>query len=256
MGYSSALTTEDGGLDAMPDGSPLDTAMDGADADGAVPHDASAADAVAPADAAIDTGPPDVGPCDESPCKLVAPQCGCAAGLACQRPLGDDPTRGCEAPGTSGVNETCLVNSECDTALVCVATGFSTGLCTPYCASSADCGGRTCIELVVRTEDVGACASSCDPIAGSGCGGGAGCGVALTRDVPARALTYVPVCHDPALPAEGEPCPEFMCGPQLVCMGGSCQPTCEVGAGGCGAAACRSLSPPLMLGAREIGYCG
>ena len=256
LGYATALTAGDGGplLDVAPDvpdsTPPADTGIDAATDAG-----------IAAADATVDTGAadsslPDAGPCDESPCRLVSPQCGCAAGQACQRPGGDDPLRACVAPGLAGVNEACRGNLDCETAAVCVATGFTEGLCTEYCASGADCATGVCAELVVMTEDIGACVIDCDPVSGVGCGGAAGCGVGLTREVPSRAFAYVPICSDPALPSIGDACPMFLCGPNLVCEGDVCRRVCDRPMGICPTGeSCRALSPVLMVRGREVGVC-
>ncbi len=207
------------------------------------------------ADSGIAT--PDAGMCDESPCRLVAPQCGCATGTVCQRPGGDTTLRACVAPGPAAVNEACLGNTGCEEAAVCVATGFSSGLCHAYCASGADCATGVCIELVVVSEDIGACMHSCDPVAGSPCAGGAGCGLAYTRKVPSRDLAFSTLCRDTALPALDQACPEFLCGPALVCESGSCRQVCELPGGTCpGTFTCRGLSPAAMVEGREYGYCG
>ncbi|RLB55856.1 MAG: hypothetical protein DRJ42_04930 [Deltaproteobacteria bacterium] len=259
IGYSSSPLAGDSSPTPPDSGAPVDAADVGTDATRDAAPDSGVTDS-GPADSGLtDSGitSPDAGMCDEAPCRLVAPQCGCAGGTVCQRPGGDTTLRACVAPGTSDVGEACLGNLACQEAAVCVATGFSSGLCHAYCASGADCPTGVCLELVVMSEDIGACMDSCDPVAGSPCAGGTGCGIGYTRNVPDRDFIFATRCLDPALPALDQPCPVGACGPALVCDAGSCRQVCELPAGTCpGTLTCRSLSPRAVVGAREYGFCG
>ncbi len=244
---SSGLSARDGSVDAATDGG-RDAASDGGgtSVDGGPRADAGTVDG-----GALDASLP---PCDESPCKLVAPQCGCASGLACQRPLGDDPLRACVAPGTVGPGGVCLANEDCTTAHVCVAApGGTVGLCEAYCASSADCAEDTyCRELVVASEDIGSCATPCDPVANTGCPESFGCALGLTRDVPDRSFVDAPVCVASG-PATGDPCPGYYCAGGNTCVSGTCRRVCDLAAPSC--EGCTAFPSPVVVAGRELGTC-
>ncbi len=224
---------------------PEDGAVDGATDDGSL-------DASMPPDAAEDAWSP---PCGESPCQLVAPQCGCAAGLACQRPFGDDPTRQCIAPGARLPGETCMLNAECTTGYACVAGGGTVGMCEPFCRASADCAPDTfCRELIVTSEDIGTCATRCDPVANTGCPPSLGCMVSTTRDVPARSFVTWSFCAN-AGAALGAPCPSFVCEGGAACVDDICRRVCDVATPSCPTGSCRSFVPATVIGGRELGYC-
>jgi hypothetical protein len=221
-------------------------------------RDAGTPDASPPTDAAQpDAGTEDAGPpCDELPCRLVLPQCGCGRGLVCQRPFGDDPRRSCVAPGTRVLGETCGNNVECAGGLVCVAGGGTVGICELYCASRADCRETTyCRELVVMTEDIGSCATECDPVSNTGCPSPLGCALGIARTVPEREFIDTGFCTAGG-PAIGEACPMFICEGGGTCVDGTCRRVCDVASPVCaGGATCRSFAPPTILRGREVGFC-
>jgi hypothetical protein len=247
IGFEEYALTYDASLDA----STRDAAV--ATPDARAPDAPSRADAAEPDAGDFDAGPP----CDEIPCQLVLPQCGCAGDLVCQRPFGDDARRECVAPGTRTLGETCGTNVDCAAGLVCVAGGGTVGICELYCASSDGCRETTyCRELVVMTEDIGSCATQCDPVANTGCPGMLGCSLGIARTVPEREFIDTPYCTAGG-PAIGEPCPSFLCAGGGTCIDGTCRRVCDVASPACPATtACRSFASPAIIGGREVGFCG
>lgn len=252
IGFEESALVRDASLDASVADAGVST-RDGRVPDAPPPIDAAAPDAGGSDAGSFDAGPP----CEEMPCRLVLPQCGCAGGLVCQRPFGDDPRRSCVAPGTHVLGETCMNNIDCAAGLVCVAGGGTVGICELYCASSDGCRDTTyCRELVVMTEDIGSCATECDPVTNTGCPMPLGCALGIARTVPEREFIDTPYCTA-AGAAVGEPCPMFLCAGGGTCIDGTCRRVCDVAApSSCPVGtSCRSFSPPTIIAGREVGFC-
>lgn len=115
--------------------------------------------------------PPNGGTCDP-----VA-QCGCNADQGCHF-ISLAGTTGCLKAGTTVPYAKCSTDGECQAGTSCVS-----GLCTPFCATAADCpgSGRSCQQVSGGNppQDIPGylvCTAKCDPINPSAvCGGGVTC---------------------------------------------------------------------------------
>ncbi|MBO6939547.1 MAG: hypothetical protein JJ863_31540 [Deltaproteobacteria bacterium] len=128
--------------------------------------------------------------CAESPCRLVAPQCGCPTGQACQ--IAGDASRACVADGTNAESARCDTGG-CVAGTACVnvsLTATNVPVCKRYCDSDADCTGgpgSVCIaELGTTGQNV--CSSNCDPASQLGCPANSFCGL-FTETATGRRLT-------------------------------------------------------------------
>jgi hypothetical protein len=175
----------------MPDAVVADAFVPGADAfvgpDAFVPG----ADAFTPAPDAftppIDafTPPTDAASsCSESPCRILAPQCGCAAGESCY-PSG--ATRVCAVSGTRLEGSGCSGISDCAAGLGCVnfsSSAASPGnMCSRVCSTDADCAsGAVCVHTI--DDGLGGtvpglrfCSRVCTPSPSTGCAPNLACTV-------------------------------------------------------------------------------
>ncbi len=171
----------DAGMFVMPDArvAPDAYAPPGTDAF-VVPTDAYVAPSpdafVASPDAFVPSG------CSETPCRILAPQCGCAAGQSCY-PNGG--MRACAATGTRVEGSGCTTFSDCAAGLGCV--NFSSdaarpgNMCSRVCGSDADCtGGAICIHTIGdgaggTVPGLRFCSRACTPAPNSGCAPGLAC---------------------------------------------------------------------------------
>lgn len=124
-------------------------------------------------DATLDCQPSST--CSESPCRLVAPQCGCAAGEGCYLSGG---TRVCVTAGTTAVGARCDT-TQCQPGAICVniaSTGASTPICHRVCATDGDCPGTgaLCLGGIMGSSDK-TCTVDCDPATQTGCPTGTAC---------------------------------------------------------------------------------
>jgi hypothetical protein len=114
--------------------------------------------------------------CSESPCRILAPQCGCAAGESCY-PSG--ATRVCAVSGTRLEGSGCTGVSDCATGMGCVNFSSSAAtpgnMCSRVCNTDADCAsGAVCIHTI--DDGLGGtvpglrfCSRVCTPSPSTGC---------------------------------------------------------------------------------------
>jgi len=246
------LSASDGGSDgSMPD------AASGEDASPTVDAGTPSGDAGPPVDAGPADAGSDAGPCDEAPCRLVLPQCGCAAGLVCQRTVPRGTERMCVPPGTTPEGDACGFSTECEMGHACIRTSASTGMCLRFCAGDADCPADVeCIELL--TGGVGLCPHPCDPLADTGCPSGQSCHLVLGARYGGGATTALPACGLTTGEVRGGPCASSLdCTPGLVCAGSTCEPLCLLtGSTPCPlSTTCTALSPPHVVAGVSWGAC-
>jgi hypothetical protein len=114
----------------------------------------------------------------QSPCDLF-PQCGCAAGVACDV-VTDDGTTGCFASTGVDVGAPCSSPGSCKPGLTC----YLMSTCKRLCKENGDCSstpGSSCLSVVTDNgaslvPNLKYCTDQCDLVApGSRCGPGAGC---------------------------------------------------------------------------------
>lgn len=204
--------------------------------------------------------------CSESPCRLVTPQCGCAAGLACTI---SGTSRICGAAGTSTTGMPCT--GGCATGTLCVTLGAAVGAptaCETFCNTDSDCTGlgALCIEMLNdgsggTIPGVTLCTLSCNPLAGTGCVTGATCRVYTETGGAMRGLTQ---CSPVGAGAVGDMCTTADdCRAGMLCVdttgGGTthCANICNAGTGaGCGPLrTCGHFAPPIIVGTTEYGVC-
>jgi hypothetical protein len=195
LGIDAPLVVSDGGsppdaVVVMSDAFVVDAHVPGADAfvgpDAFVPGadaftppvDAftPARDAFTPTDAASG--------CSESPCRLVAPQCGCAAGESCY-PSG--ATRVCAVSGSRLEGSGCSGISDCAGGLGCVNFSSSPtapgNMCSRVCNSDADCAsGAICIHTIDdglsgSVPGLRFCSRVCTPSPSAGCAPNLACSI-------------------------------------------------------------------------------
>lgn len=213
--------------------------------------------------------------CPTDPCDLVD-QCGCLAGEACD--LAADPFAGndCRTVASPGVEgSTCAGPGDCGAGYTCVADGFGSATCKPYCSGDEHCGaprGQCLVQLQSGGADIpGAlvCTSSCDPtdIAAGGCPLTYGCfpfiinpdGVAGSGDevdivecAPAGDGTQFDLCID-----------NSDCAPDYLCVDTGltffeCLRQCDNVGAACAAVNgtdCLGFADPHVVGGTEYGAC-
>lgn len=246
---TNALAANDAGDLAMD----ASVAADAASADAGPPGDSgeTAVDAglAAPDAGAADAGPP----CSEAPCRLVSPQCGCAAGSACQRTGATTDVRMCVREGAALFMEECANDAACTAGHACLTVGTPTGVCQTYCYTDADCPGTSCGRLVEGT-DVGVCGTTC--VIGSGCPTGFVCKVILANDIDSAGPVAAAVCADSSGGGIGATCTS-----SLDCAGGlfcddRCRALCPMGGPPCPPGeACVAVLAPITLGGVSYGVC-
>lgn len=139
----------------------------------------AATDAFVPA---TDAGRDAASSCSESPCRILAPQCGCAAGESCYP---NAATRLCATTGTRPEGNGCAEANDCAAGLGCV--NFSSdptrpgNMCSRVCATDADCtGGAICIHTIDdgtggTVPGLQFCSRACTPAPNAGCPTGLAC---------------------------------------------------------------------------------
>ncbi len=218
---------------------------------------------------------PDANTCSHQPCSL-APQCGCAAGSACDL----DPTMfaagatTCRAAGPGGETTLCTADTDCAAGHSCIG-----GRCQTWCGSDGDCttgAGAICVVQVtfgtpaMNIPGAIACSTDCDATsaAPAGCPATWGCHIYQEQGGAMRFLTDCDpggaggpgaTCASSADCKPGSDCINVTrgttttseCHPSCICTGGNCATgTCPGGAGSCGA-----FAPKVMVGTREYGAC-
>jgi hypothetical protein len=220
---------------------------------------------------------PDANSCAHQPCSL-SPQCGCAAGMACDLDDMNLATGGtaCRAAGPGTEATTCNADAQCKAGTGCIG-----GRCRPWCNGDTDCtsgSGALCVIQVVfgtPSQDVpGAkvCTTDCDPTskAPAGCPATWGCHIYQEQDGAKRLLTD---CDAGGAGGAGASCMtngSSDCQPGMDCINvtrgtvttAECHPSCLCPSGNCaagscpaGTGSCGAFSPKVTIGTREYGTC-
>src|SRR5262245_60248455 len=116
---------------------------------------------------------PDSNGCTQQPCDIL-PQCGCAAGSACDMDLNDLMGTACRpVSGMGHENAKCTTLADCDKGYGCLDDGGGLASCHKYCASNVDCApprGQCVIDVTNGTTSdplpgiPPLCSSGCDPL--------------------------------------------------------------------------------------------
>ena len=221
-------------------------------------------------------GMADANNCAKQPCSLT-PQCGCAAGMACDLD-GNDLANGattCRMSGAGQETTTCTAVEDCDAGYGCIG-----GRCRRWCATDTDCpgaGGQCLVGVVFganQTPVPGAitCTTDCDPTssAPTACPATWGCHIYQNSTT----MTYLTDCD--AAPATGggkgalcDTNGNGDCAPGLDCIaltqGGTttneCLQSCVCPGGNCAAGtctlggSCNGFSPAVVIGGTTYGTC-
>ncbi len=209
----------------------------------------------------ITTGPS----CEEQPCKLVTPQCGCDAGLACSLDANGD--RACVEAGSAAEGQPCSDTNLCAAGTICVGYSQSSLACSKFCETNSECappGGR-CVITLDGADGVLLCSDNCNLVGGTGCGAaGTSCQLGVTMtDEP---FTF---CGLPGAGVEQALCTDSGdCAPGFACLGTTemppqnrCFQWCDTASPSCNPnfPNCTALQiadgVPLMLGATTYGAC-
>lgn len=219
----------------------------------------------------------DANNCAKQPCSLT-PQCGCAAGSACQLDNANLATGGttCEAAGTGTESTTCSADTTCEAGHGCIG-----GRCRTWCASDTDCtsgpGALCIIQVVYGTPQMNVpgatvCTTDCDPSSKTpaGCPSTWGCHV---YQESGGAMRYLTDCDPAGGGGAGASCmtngnadcqagmdcinvtrsgvTTAECHPSCICPNNNCAAgTCPAGTG-----SCQAFSPVVKIGTREYGTC-
>lgn len=253
------------GIDAAaPDAQLVDAQMIDARLPDAQMLDAAVPDAMAP-DAAPMCVPPVAGPCD------TAPQCGCSGTQNCVVIDNTSGNTGCITAGATTPYRSCTTNSQCARGNSCFG-----GLCTPYCAGSADCPGayRQCKQAYY--EDAGGatlptpgflyCTLTCDPVnpqlddaTYDACGPGLKCLPSNDRASDCYNLGSGSGTQDAFCGITSAD--DSLCAPGYLCtspigFGFACAKFCVVGGTGCpSGTTCSGFSTAQFAGPNTIGIC-
>lgn len=206
--------------------------------------------------------------CSESPCRILAPQCGCAAGESCY-PSGT--TRVCAVGGARVEGSGCTGVSDCAAGLGCVNFSSSAttpgNMCSRVCNTDADCAsGAVCIHTI--DDGLGGsvpglrfCSRVCTPSPSSGCAPGLACSIYRES---MGAMRYFTDCAGPVgAGRQGAACVDDAdCAAGFGCAdpgtGLQCLSWCRVVGGSCPlGTTCLGLGPPAaIVGGVEWGLCG
>jgi hypothetical protein len=220
---------------------------------------------------------PDANSCGKQPCSL-APQCGCAAGKACDLDPNNLATGGtvCATAGNGGEANTCTTDGDCKPGYTCVG---SPARCEKWCGGDSDCTsgpGALCIINIVygnpqmNVPGAMVCTTDCDPSASApaGCPATWGCHVYQEQTGAKRYLTDCDpsggvgaggTCTGNPSCVPGEDCitvtrggvPSNECHPSCICPSNNCAAgSCPAGTG-----SCQAFTPAVMIGTREYGTC-
>jgi hypothetical protein len=205
--------------------------------------------------------------CSEMPCRLVAPQCGCAAGQGCY--VDGAGTRSCQMAGTSAEGAACTATASCTPGNLCVnisAAPPGVNMCKRFCNADSDCvgAGSLCTGTLMGAAGVRLCSRACDPVVQTGCPTGSGCGIFVEM---AGAMRYLTDCYAPVgSGAQGSPCvDDSTCQRGYACLdpdgpggvGTQCLHYCNVltGAGCPFGFTCYGFTTPVRIGGNEYGVC-
>ncbi len=256
---------------ACASGGELDTAAGGSSAGGsdAVSSSESTSTSSASTTSGQGAGEPSGGPgatsstgpsCSEQPCKLVAPQCGCAAGEQCT--VDEQGDRGCGVEGSVAEGGICGGGDLCGPGTLCIGYDGFDSLCAAFCEQDGDCeapGGK-CLVEIASLPGVTLCTTDCEPISNQGCAV-----AGLSCQVGATATEGYTGCAPAGSVAAGEVCDaNNLCRAGLVCLPTTanddrCFAWCNVDNPNCGDVPCQGLEiemgVPLMIGNVHYGVC-
>ncbi|MFT3773480.1 MAG: hypothetical protein QM820_49520 [Minicystis sp.] len=143
------------------------------------------------------------------PCKLTNPQCGCGAGEACTI---ENYAITCSTPGPDAVNQACgtSASDQCQAGGICVSASTTVGQCLAFCDSDSQClsGGLCAVTLADGPNSMNSipgvtlCSPGCNPISGTGCPAGSGCGLGL-NDTQNR---WFGICGPAGTKTQGQSC--------------------------------------------------
>lgn len=215
--------------------------------------------------------PPDMTPACMPPAGsvcVVYPQCGCAAGQACDIPS----TSGnavCAAAGSTPDWNGCTGDGQCKKGSTCLDD-----VCKPFCGNlgkpSADCGGDTACEQVqdgsknppVDVPNYKVCTHNCDPTNPQNATGYTPCGPNVNC-LPESDHYATCVGVTGTEKQDGDCTSDALaCAPGYACttdsiFSSSCYKMCHVGKSGeCpSSTSCHSFGTKQYAGSVEIGYC-
>jgi hypothetical protein len=191
----------------------------------------------------------------------VDPQCGCSSVETCD--LDSAGNASCVSAGTGALGRACASSASCARGTTCVW-----GACRPYCSNEgAACtaaGTNVCTQ--VRLQDGGAipsfkvCQVDCDLRDPNACGGTNAAGTAgCVHD----GQGHTDCERVGTVPENGDCSGQNRCGPGLICVYPTAQPTqlrckkwCRVGVSAdCGGQACTGFTTKAMVGSVEYGAC-
>jgi hypothetical protein len=206
--------------------------------------------------------------CSQVPCDIT-PQCGCAAGEACDLDPANFGTAGtlCRGAGSGTTGTICTADENCAAGYGCVGFGGGSS-CTEYCNGDGDCagGGSICaITLVYGTPSmpvpgITMCSTDCQPpVPGGNCPAGWGCHMAQEQGGLMRNFT---ICSAAGAGGQQATCTynsDCQAGYSCYTDGTSffCLHNCVYPAGtGCPAGTtCNQFATPAIIGGVNYGYC-
>lgn len=203
------------------------------------------------------------GACAESPCKLVAPQCGCAAGEGCT--LDNMGARVCQAAGGVAPGGNCSLD-DCAPGGICLGTTPTTPTCGEFCKTDAQCDGPGGLCVVGLNDGngnpisgVSLCSENCNPTTNSGCISGTGCTFGQEQ---AGQMRFFTACRAIGSGTQGATCmTNADCAATYGCINTGtkqCMKYCTVGSTCAGGAACSPISingTNIEIGGVQYGIC-
>jgi len=196
------------------------------------------------------------GACNETPCKLVAPQCGCAAGEMCQ--VDGAGARVCVAAGNVPIGGVCDLDNDCAAGGICLATTATISTCGEFCSTDAQCTapGGLCVTKLSdgsggQVAGVTLCSDNCNATTNVGCAAGTGC--TFGREAAGQMRLYT-TCREAGSGTQNASCTDDTdCAATYGCFNtGSadvCLKYCNVNAPSCPAGA---SCTPITIGADAV----
>lgn len=227
------------------------------------PRDSATADAASDAsrltDAGVSTDVDSGGACSALPCRVVLPQCGCEAPLACFLDTAGQPA--CASPPAAPriVGASCSGAGSCAPGLACVARAGA-GVCVQICAADADCFEGLCTRgldaMSGSPTPYSTCSIPCDPLtAGGVCGAGRRCVLAVFTT--ASGSRTVADCEGPiGGGADGAACIDYVqCAVGHACISGSCRQLCALASPVCPSGLACNARSYLVSDVGNFGLC-
>lgn len=203
------------------------------------------------------------GACQGNPCKLVAPQCGCAAGEGCTLDNTGAPT--CDVAGNVAPGGNCSADA-CQPGSICLGTTPTTPTCGEFCATDAQCtapGGLCVVKLNDGSGNeipgVTLCSENCDPTTNVGCVSGTGCTFGQEQ---AGQMRFFTACRESGAKTQGQTCTtNAECAPGYGCINTGttqCMKYCKVGTTCANGMSCSAVSiggVDIVIGGIQYGIC-